>query len=281
MTFFNRTELSAAFYHYISLFVKLVIGILLIFWAAWCAVVFVVLCAVLFPVLLLAVLSGSDRLIRAAHFVPTRLARVAIFLFGIRLEIRGREYIDPQGQYVYVSNHRSLLDAVIAGAVIPNYLKFLGKAEMLQWPVLGYLLSRFYVPVQRHDAADRARSMAIMEEKIKTGCSFFICPESTSNTTPNLLIRFYNGAFRLSADTGVPLVPLTFVGSGEAWPRGGLIHPGSRLIVYWHPPIPAAEFQGDRLTAGRERVESVIRADLLRHYPDGRYTIGVKSDQNK
>ena len=245
--------------------------LLLSLWAVWCAIVFAVLCLILFPVLFLAVLTGRDSIIRAAHFVPTGLARVALFLFGLRLEIRGRELIDPDGQYVYISNHRSLLDAVIAGAVIPNYVKFLGKAEMLRWPVLGYLLRQFYVPVQRQDSADRARSMAVMEEKIKTGCSFFICPESTCNITEAFLTRFYHGAFRLSADTGVPLVPLTFVGDGEAWPRGGLIHPGTRIIVYWHPPIPAAEFQGDRLVEGRERVEEIIHADLLRHYPAGKY----------
>ena len=246
--------------------------ILLSLWAAWCFIVFVMLCLILFPVLFLAVLSGNDRIIRAAHFVPTRLARVALWLWGIRVEIMGRDLIDPHGQYVYVSNHRSLLDAVIAGAVIPNYVKFLGKAEMLQWPVLGYLLNKFYVPVQRSDATDRARSMQIMEEKIKTGCSFFICPESTCNTTPEFLTRFYNGAFRLSADTGVPLVPLTFVGSGDRWPRKGiqLIHPG-RLIVYWHHPILASEFQGDKLSDGREKVESIIRIDLLMHYPAGHY----------
>jgi 1-acyl-sn-glycerol-3-phosphate acyltransferase len=245
--------------------------ILLSIWAVWCLIVFIVLCLILFPVLVLAVLSGSDRIIRLAHFAPTRLARVALWLWGIRLEIRGRELIDPDGQYVYVSNHSSLLDAVVAGAAIPNYLKFLGKAEMLQWPVLGYLLSHFYVAVQRQDSADRARSMAIMEEKISTGCSFFICPESTCNTTGQFLTRFYNGAFRLSADTGVPLVPLTFVGSGDRWPRGQvMIHPG-RLIVYWHQPIPAENFQGDKLAEGREQVEAIIHADLLLHYPAGHY----------
>jgi 1-acyl-sn-glycerol-3-phosphate acyltransferase len=246
--------------------------ILLSIWAVWCIIIFILLCLILFPVLVLAVLSRSDRIIRAAHFVPTGLARVALFLWGIRLEIRGRELMDRRGQYIYISNHRSLLDAVIAGAVIPNYLKFLGKAEMLRWPVLGYLLSRFYVPVQRQDSADRVKSMRIMEEKIKTGCSFFICPESTCNTTGELLTRFYTGAFRLSADTGVPLVPLTFIGSADRWPRRGvrLISPG-KVIVYWHGAMPSAEFAGERLTAGIEKVESLIRADLIRHYPSGHY----------
>ncbi len=252
---------------------RIVTTILLSLWAIWCLMVFITLCLILFPVLFLSVLSGHARIIRAAHFAPPALARVALVLFGIRLEIRGRELIDPNGQYVYISNHRSLLDAVIAGAVIPNYVKFLGKAEMLKWPVLGYLLDKFYVPVQRQDSADRARSIQIMEEKIMTGCSFFICPESTCNTTEEFLTRFYNGAFRLSADTDVPLVPLTFIGAGEIWPRKGrkLIHPGRKLIVYWHRPIPASEFQGDRLTEGREKVKALVRTDLLRHYPSGKY----------
>lgn len=240
-------------------------------WTTWCIAVFVTLCTILFPILLFAVLTGSNPLIRAAHFAPTRLARVALFLWGVRLEIVNPEMIDPNGQYIYISNHRSLLDAVVAGAVIPNYLKFLGKAEMLQWPVLGYLLNKFYVPVQRQDKDDRARSMTLMEEKINTGCSFYICPESSCNTTDELLTRFYNGAFRLSAHTDVALVPLTFIGSALRWPRNEIrIHPG-KLIVYWHEPMPAAEFKGDNLNKGREKAAAIIRTNLLKHYPSGNY----------
>jgi 1-acyl-sn-glycerol-3-phosphate acyltransferase len=188
------------------------------------------------------------------------------------MEIRGREHIDPKGQYIYISNHRSYLDSVIAGAVLPGYVKFLGKAEMLRWPVLGYLLSKFYVSVKREDKEQRTRSMAEMEEKIKTGCSFFICPEGTCNDTQDFFIRFYNGAFKLSGETGIPLVPLTFVGSGDIMPRKTLllIRPG-KLVVYWHAPIPASEFPPGNVEPGKEKVMEIMRKDLLKHYPSGRY----------
>ena len=52
-----------------------------------------------------------------------------------------------------------------------------------------------------------------------------------------------------------------------------MIQPGTKLIVYWHPPIASSTFEGDRLADGREQVEAIIRADLLRHYPDGRYKL--------
>ena len=245
--------------------------IFLLCWAAWCIFVFIVLCLVLLPILVIAVLSRSERLLYAAHFAPTRLARVCLFLFGIRLEIKNQEYIDPRGQYIYISNHRSLLDAVIAGAAIPNYVKFLGKSEMLKWPVLGYLLDKFYVPVQRHDKADRTQSLKLMEEKLKSGCSFFICPEGSCNTTDQFFTHFYNGAFKVSADTGIPLVPLTFVGSAQRWPRKEpRIYPG-KLIVYWHAPIAASAFEGDDLEIGKGKVIAMMREDLIRHYPSGKY----------
>ena len=212
--------------------------------------------------------SRSERLIYWAHFVPTRLARVFLFLYGVRLEIRGREHMDPDGQYIFVANHRSLMDAVIAGAVIPNYVKFLGKAEMLRWPVLGYLLNHFYVAVERHSKEDRVQSMKLMEEKLKSGASFFICPEGSCNTTTDFFTHFYHGAFRMSAATGIPIMPLTFVGSGERWPRhDSFIYPGP-LIVYYHAPVPASHFQ---IPEGKQEVIEIMRQDLRRHYPEGKY----------
>lgn len=242
-------------------------------WSVWCILVFVVLCLSLFPWLLIAVLSRSSRIIYLAHFIPTRMARICLFLFGIRLDIRGREHLDAKGQYIFISNHRSLLDAVIAGAVIPNYVKFLGKAEMLKWPVLGYLLDKFYVPVERDNKEDRSKSIMVVEEKLRTGASFFICPEGTCNRSDAFFARFYNGAFRISADTGIPVVPLTFVGSGERWPRGeSYIYPG-RLIVYCHPPLPARSFQNGKLEEGKQEVIDIMRDDLRKHYPSGDYSM--------
>ncbi len=246
--------------------------ILLRLWSIWCIVVFIILCVILFPLLVWAVISHSQRLIYLAHFIPTRMARVCLLLFGIRLDIRNRDSIDPNGQYIFISNHRSLIDAVVAGAAIPNYVKFLGKAEMLKWPVLGYLLDKFYVPVERENKEDRSKSIQIIEDKLRSGASFFICPEGTCNKSDQFFTHFYNGAFRISADTGVPLVAMTFVGSGERWPRSqSYIYPG-RLIVYYHAPIPAAMFQNGLLEQGKQEVVEMMRHDLLQHYPAGDYT---------
>ena len=250
---------------------KILYTLFIYLWSAWCYVMISTVALLCFPILVLAVLTRHEGIIRATHFLPTRAARLGLFLCGIKVEIRGKEHIDPMGQYVYISNHRSYLDGVIAGAVIPNFVKFLGKAEMLSWPVVGFLLKHYYVPVWRDDKQHRAWSLAQMEQKIKTGCCFFICPEGTCNITDDYFIHFHSGAFRLAADAHISLVPLTFIGSGERMPRNRfLIHPG-KIIVYWHSAIPAVELTTDTIEQNKDKVKAIMTADLLKHYPMGRY----------
>ena len=172
---------------------------------------------------------------------------------------------------IYVSNHMSYLDAFIAGATIPNFLKYLGKAEILAWPGLGYLLKKFYVPVWRDDPEHRHRSMEQMNEKLKTGASFFICPEGTCNTTPELLKYFHKGAFRLAIHNQIPVVPLTFVGAADLFPRNGfMLRPGT-ITVYWSQPISIQGLTDADAAMLREQCMHIIRGNLLKHYPAGQY----------
>jgi 1-acyl-sn-glycerol-3-phosphate acyltransferase len=235
--------------------------------------VFALVLLILFPLLVFAVLSKNERIIYYAHFLPTIGARFMLFVFGVRLVIHNKELIDAKGQYIYISNHRSYLDAFVAGGSIPNFTKFLGKAEILSWPIMGYLMKNFYVPVWRKDKDHRSWSMAEMNKLIKTGCSFFICPEGTCNIGTDFFIRFYDGAFKLSIETGFPVVPLTFIRTGEIMPRNGLLLLPGTVHVYWHEPIPASGISYENIEEVKERVRNIMREDLLKHYPDGKYPL--------
>ncbi len=235
--------------------------------------IFALVLITLFPFLILAVLSKNERIVYYAHFWPTNAARVMLFLFGVRLVIHNKELIDGDGQYIYISNHRSYLDAFVAGAAIPNFLKFLGKAEILNWPIMGYLMKHFYVPVWRKDKDHRSWSMSEMNKLIKTGCSFFICPEGTCNIGTDFFIRFYDGAFKLAIETGIPVVPLTFISTGEIMPRNNLLLLPGMVHVYWHEPIPASEISYENIEVMKEKVQNIMREDLLKHYPQGKYQL--------
>lgn len=240
-------------------------------WTLWCIVVFGVAMGIAFPMMVFIVMSKNEKWLYQAHFLPPKFARFVLLLWGIRVVQHNREVSQPDTQTIFVSNHRSYLDGIVASAVIPNFSKFLGKAEILSWPVLGYIMKHLYVAVQRDDEQDRQRSMNEMREKLKTGASFFICPEGTCNTTPELLKYFHHGAFRLAIENKLPLVPLTFVNTGNIFPRHGLMLRPGTVHVYWHEPIETANMQINVIEQLEEKTKLVMRGDLLKHYLSGKY----------
>ncbi len=242
-------------------------------WTLWCIFWFLLVIALFFPLLVIIVVIGNKQLIKLAHFVPRYLSIFLLKIWGVRLEIKGKVWINAHRQLIYVSNHRSYLDAFIASASIPNYTKFLGKAEIKSWPVLGYLMDKFYVSVQRDDENDRHRSMTEMSEKLKSGASFFICPEGTCNTTYALLKHFHSGAFRLAIQHKLPLVPLTFVGSGELFPRHGLMLKPGKIVVVWHKEMDTTAFPESDYGNLRSLAIQVIEQDLCLYYPSKRYEV--------
>ncbi len=123
----------------------------LIPWTLWCGLSFLLLNLAFFPFMYLFLLSGNSTLYRWTHQMPTIIGRISAFLWGIRVIVSGREHFDINTQYIFVGNHRSFLDAIISGGFIYNYKKFIGKAEILKWPYMGFILRKLYMPVKRED----------------------------------------------------------------------------------------------------------------------------------
>jgi 1-acyl-sn-glycerol-3-phosphate acyltransferase len=160
---------------------------------------------------------------------------------------------------------------LVCGAIIPNFVKYLGKAEILNYPVLGFFLKHYNIPVKRDDKDNRNWSMEQMKDKLKTGCSMFICPEGICNTTKNFFKEFRDGAFRLAIDVQLPIVPLTLIHTGELMPRSQfLLRPG-KVILYYHEPLPVEGLNSGDVAALKEKVITIMHNDILEHYPKGSY----------
>ncbi|MBL0308614.1 MAG: 1-acyl-sn-glycerol-3-phosphate acyltransferase [Bacteroidetes bacterium] len=231
-------------------------------WTIWCGSTFSILLLLSFPILIAGVMSGNERWIRQLHFIPLWISRTLLVLWGIRIELHEEEPKETLRQAIFISNHTSYLDALVAGTLIRNYVKFLGKAELLYWPVLGYLIKHLYVPVRREDSENRAWSMEQMKEKVHAGASFFICPEGTCNTTPELLKHFHSGAFRLAVACQIPLVVFTIVNAGRLFPRKGLMIRPGRLVVYRHRPIETTGMVEADVERLKEQAIALITTDL-------------------
>jgi 1-acyl-sn-glycerol-3-phosphate acyltransferase len=231
----------------------------------------VLLSTITFPIIFIGLtfFSRSERVLYWMHRLPEAMARLVIRLWGIRVEEVNKDRIPVERQCVFSTNHRSYLDALLVGGFIPNFKKFLGKAEILNYPFLGYLLRKLYVPVQRDDREHRRWSMEAMKEKLKTGASMVILPEGTCNTTNDLLKHFHDGAFRLAVYAQIPLVVGTIINAGELMPRSlRYISPG-KVRIYWEEPIETEGLTEEDVPALKEKVANLMLVHLRKHYPNG------------
>ena len=151
----------------------------------------------------------------AHKYISRNWAKLIFPFFGVYVRVKNREFIDPQKTYVFVANHRSQLDIPAYAIACKNTLRFLAKEELTKIPLLGYVIKKLYISVNRKDKAARLRSMENMMTSLRDGISVFICPEGTRNKTADPLLPFHDGAFRLAIEAQVPLAVMTVLNSDK------------------------------------------------------------------
>lgn len=203
------------------------------------------------------------------HFAPIIFSKIVLVLMGINVKVHNLELLDKSKQFILVGNHMSYMDALISAVASDNYKKYIGKAEILAYPVLGYLLKKLYVPVQRDQKESRKWSMETMFKYLKDGASMVIFPEGTCNTTPELLKEFKDGAFSLSVQLQIPIAICTIVGAADVMPRKLLsIRPG-RIDVYWTKIIEPGSFTLNDIEEMKLLAKQEMLPILQKAYPQG------------
>lgn len=189
------------------------------------------------PALLIAYLAGRRHWVYPwARFG----ARNWLRLSGVRVRVRGREHLDPQQTYLFVSNHRSFLDTatLFYYAGEGRRIGLLAKKELLKVPILGYGMS--YVNIMAIDRSNHERAIETVRaatERIRSGISFGVFAEGT-RARPGQLLPFKKGAFYMAVDAGVPLVPVVMKNTDVLMGKGtGTASPGTIEMVLL-PPVP-------------------------------------------
>lgn len=199
-----------------------------------------------------------------AHCVFSRAwANFLIHAFGIKLKIKGAELLDINQTYVFVANHRSMLDIPAFAVATKHAFRFLSKEELTKIPLLGYVIKNLYITVNRKDKAARIRSMEKMAQSLSDGISVFICPEGTRNITDKPLLDFHDGAFRLAIQAQVPVAVMVLFGSDKLLsPKRPLeLAPGS-MTCQWTNPIETKGMTPNDIVSLREKVMDEMKRML-------------------
>jgi 1-acyl-sn-glycerol-3-phosphate acyltransferase len=184
--------------------------------------------------------SFFDRSGNTAHRVARLWGKILLAVSFIPVRGEGLEKLDPESNYVFVSNHASFLDIPALLSVIPLQFRFFAKIGLYRIPFLGWHLRwAGHLPVDRSNARASLKSMSEGARIIALGrISVVLFPEGGRSATG--LRPFKEGAAYIAMKAGVPIVPVAIVGLRELLPMGsGHIRSG-RITVRIGDPIPCA-----------------------------------------
>jgi len=118
----------------------------------------------------------------------------------------------PEGPYIIVANHTSYLDIFFMYSMLPKHpFVFLGKSEILTYPIIRTYFKNLNIPVFRFDRKKVGVSFQLALEAIEEGWSLVIFPEGTiPEVDIPKMMPFKNGAFKIAKEANVPIVPITF-----------------------------------------------------------------------
>jgi 1-acyl-sn-glycerol-3-phosphate acyltransferase len=157
------------------------------------------------PALLVSAVAGRRHWVYPWAFFG---GRTWLRLSGVKVEVRGRELLDPQQSYVFIANHKSYLDTATLFCFVGRRIGLIAKKELLKAPILGYGMG--YVNVMAIDRSNRERALQTMEAataRLRNGISFGVFAEGT-RAQPGEFLQFKKGAFYMAAQAGVPIVPV-------------------------------------------------------------------------
>jgi len=197
-------------------------------------ILFVTIMLILFPFVIIASFFGRIRGGNAIFRICSVWADLwfpLIFIFPRR---SFETHHDRSKPYIFVINHRSLLDAALLPKAFHQPVRPLGKVETGKVPVFGFIYRKAIVTVDRSDATNRAQSIRILKSIIGKGISVLFFPEGTYNETNLPLKTFYNGAFRVAIETQTPLKPVLFLDTYSRMRHQNIfsLNPGKCRIVF-------------------------------------------------
>lgn len=162
---------------------------------------FLALTATLAGTLLLADALLRSRIDRApfARFCFRRASRC----LGFRVSARGTFSDRP---VLFVCNHVSWSDIPVLGGMVP--LRFLSKAEVGNWPVIGWLAKQAGTLFIQRGSGKAGQARHEIADTLRQGQSVLVFPEGTT-TAGATVLPFHSRLLHAAADAGMDIQPVS------------------------------------------------------------------------
>ncbi len=174
-------------------------------------------------------------------------AKLICIITLVRIEVRGRENINPNTSYVFVANHQGAYDIFLIYGYLNHNFKWMMKKSLRKIPFVGSACAAAgHIFVDKGSAGQLKGTMKQAEATLQGGMSLVVFPEG-ARTGDGKMHPFKRGAYTLAVEFNLPVVPLTIDGAFKVMHRDTYnITPG-KIILTIHPPIYPKEGESHNL----------------------------------
>ncbi len=176
----------------------------------------------------------------------------------VRKNISGRENIEASKPVIYIANHTSFLDILLAIMLDPKIVLMV-KGWVYNSPFFGPII-RYAGYVYTDDGPEE--NIAKMKTLIADGYSLLVFPEGT-RSEDGKIGRFHKGAFHLAEALNLDIQPILIHGASDVLPKNDfLIRPGA-LNVRVLPRIKLTDEQwGSNLREKTKNISAFFKAEF-------------------
>ena len=200
-------------------------------------------------------------------FIPLLVMSLR-YIAGMKIEIRGKQYIQQEG-VIYAGKHESALETYS----LTNWLKratFILKKELTYIPIFGWA-QHFYgmIPVDR-SAGSRAMKEMLRhaQNRVEQKRPIIIFPEGTRKQ-PGQPTDYKPGVALLYQHLNMPVIPIA-TNTGLFWKKNSFLRYPGTVIFEFMEPIPNGLNKQDFMNELEKRIEEKckeLNEESINKYP--------------
>ncbi len=138
-------------------------------------------------------------------------SKILLSRLNIQIKVTGAEKIDPDGQYLLISNQQSIIDPTI----IENALKdtnilglWISKKELYNSFFYGVFVRNSGTIILDRESKQMGQFFKDVKSGVSNGASIFVFPEGTRNTEGTELAEFKEGSQLIAVKNRLPILPV-------------------------------------------------------------------------
>ena len=213
-------------------------------------------------IVVINIFSPAEQLSRR---IGRRWAKILLYISGVKIVIIGTENITVGNAQIFMANHQSDFDILICMAGIPVDFVWTAKKELFRIPFFGRAMrASGFVEIDRQHREQAIRNLDQAANTLLAGISVAAFPEGTRSRDGKLL-PFKQGMFYLAIQTGIPIVPVTVIGSGKIMSKKSWQVKRGEIIMVIDKPVACDGYTIETRATLMEKVREIIIANQSKY----------------